>query len=82
MMLECLELLRSKKTSSRKNKLLQLPSEAECEGLSCSGHRKRNAENCYTCQLTDLRIQCLSSNKRHQSAIFVILLILSLISSC
>ena len=43
--LEFLELLLSTKTSSRKTELSQLPSEAEHESLSCSGHGKRNGEN-------------------------------------
>ena len=48
--LEFLELLLSTKTSSRKTELSQLPSEAKHEGLSCSGHGKRNGENYCTHQ--------------------------------
>ena len=58
MALEFLELLLSTKTSFRKT---ELPSETECEGLSCSGHGKRNEENRYTCQLTDWGIHDLPS---------------------
>ena len=47
MALEFLELLLSKKNNSRKTELLQLPSEAEREGPSRSGHGKRNEENRY-----------------------------------
>ena len=83
--------------SSKKTELSQLPSEAEREGLSCSGHGKRIGENHYTRQLTDEGIHChrlcegkqrFSSKKQngrhqgHQSAIIVVLLIVSLILSC
>ena len=51
--LEFLKLLLSTKTSSKKTELSQLPSEAEREGLSSSGHGKQIGENHYTRQLTD-----------------------------